>query len=175
MDAKADPAPLTRLDAQPAERSGAPTGASGEFIALVALTTSLVAMSIDTMLPALGTMATELGAAHVNDRQLVLSAFFGGLSVGQLLYGPISDATGRKPALCFGIGLFIVGKLLCTFTQSFWLLLAVRALAGFGSSGPRIVSIALVRDAFAGRGMARVMSFVSTVFILVPVLAPSIG
>ena len=169
MDAKADPAPLTR------DGSGAPTGASGEFIALVALTTSLVAMSIDTMLPALGTMATELGAAHVNDRQLVLSAFFGGLSIGQLLYGPISDATGRKPALCFGIGLFIVGNLLCTFTQSFWLLLAGRALAGFGSAGPRIVSIALVRDVFAGRGMARVMSFVSTVFILVPVLAPSIG
>jgi len=146
-----------------------------EFIALVALTTSLVAMSVDTMLPALGVMAAELGAAHANDRQLVLSAFFGGLSVGQLLYGPVSDSTGRKPALFFGIGLLIVGNLVCALSHSFNLLLAGRVLAGLGAAGPRIVSMALVRDVYAGRSMARVMSFVSTVFILVPVLAPAIG
>jgi DHA1 family bicyclomycin/chloramphenicol resistance-like MFS transporter len=146
-----------------------------EFIALMALTTSLVAMSIDTMLPALGRMASELGAAHANDRQLILSAFFGGLSLGQLIYGPVSDSTGRKPALYFGVGLFILGGVICALTQSFGWLLAGRALAGFGAAGPRIVTIAIVRDVYAGRGMARVMSFVSTVFILVPVLAPSIG
>jgi MFS transporter, DHA1 family, multidrug resistance protein len=146
-----------------------------EFIALVALTTSLVAMSIDTMLPALGAMASELGAAHVNDRQLVLSAFFVGLSLGQLVTGPVSDSTGRRPALFVGLALFMLGNLLCATTHSFaWLLLG-RALSGFGAAGPRIVAIALVRDVYAGRGMARVMSFVSTVFILVPVLAPSIG
>lgn len=161
MDAQATPA--------------APDAPKVEFIALVALTTSLVAMSIDTMLPALGAMATELGAAHANDRQLVLAAFFGGLSVGQLLYGPASDSTGRKPALFAGVGLFIVGNALCALTHDFNLLLAGRALSGFGAAGPRIISMALVRDAYAGRGMARVMSFVSTVFILVPVLAPSIG
>jgi DHA1 family bicyclomycin/chloramphenicol resistance-like MFS transporter len=159
----------------PRAGSEGPATVGAEFIALVALTTSLVAMSIDTMLPALGAMATELGAAHTNDRQLVLSAFFGGLSVGQLLYGPISDSTGRKPALFFGIGLFIVGNLVCALSHRFDLLLAGRALAGFGAAGPRIVSTALVRDVYAGRGMARVMSFVSTVFILVPVLAPTIG
>ena len=168
MDAPATATVLTEAPAAP--------GSPGvEFIALVALTTSLVAMSIDTMLPALGTMATELGAAHVNDRQLILSAFFGGLSFGQLLYGPVSDSTGRKPPLFFGIGLFIAGTLLCALTQSFSLLLLGRALAGFGAAGPRIVSVALVRDVYAGRAMARVMSFVSTVFILVPVLAPTIG
>jgi len=146
-----------------------------EFIALVALTTSLVAMSIDTMLPALGTIASELGAAHPNDRQLILSVFFGGMSVGQLMYGPVSDSTGRKPALYIGIGLFMIGGLICALTQSFTWLLIGRALSGFGAAGPRIVSVALVRDAHAGRSMARVMSFVSTVFILVPVLAPSVG
>jgi MFS transporter, DHA1 family, multidrug resistance protein len=146
-----------------------------EFIALVALTTSLVAMSIDTMLPALGTMASDLGAAHPNDRQLILSIFFGGMSLGQLVYGPISDSTGRKPALYVGIGLFMVGGAICALTRSFAWLLIGRALSGFGAAGPRIVSVALVRDAHAGRSMARVMSFVSTVFILVPVLAPSVG
>ncbi len=146
-----------------------------EFVALVALTTSLVAMSIDTMLPALGTMASELGAAHANDRQLILSVFFGGMSVGQLVYGPMSDSTGRKPALYLGIGLFVLGGLICALTQSFGWLLIGRALSGFGAAGPRIVSVALVRDAHTGSGMARVMSFVQTVFISVPVLAPSVG
>jgi MFS transporter, DHA1 family, multidrug resistance protein len=169
MDAKAAPASSS------VDGSELPATPGLEFIALVALTTSLVAMSIDTMLPALGAMATELGAAHANDRQLVLSAFFGGLSVGQLLYGPISDSTGRKPALFFGIGMFIVGNLVCALTHRFDVLLAGRVLTGFGAAGPRIVSTALVRDVYAGRAMARVTSFVSTVFILVPVLAPSIG
>lgn len=146
-----------------------------EFIALVALTTSLVAMSIDTMLPALGAMANELGASHPNDRQLVLSAFFAGLTVGQLLYGPASDSAGRRPALFVGIALFIAGNLMCALAHNFELLLLGRALSGFGAAGPRIVSIALVRDAYSGRAMARVMSFVSTVFIMVPVFAPSIG
>ena len=157
-----------------ADPNGAPAPRV-EFIALVALTTSLVAMSIDTMLPALGRMASELGAAHPNDRQLILSVFFAGMSVGQVVYGPLSDSAGRKPALYLGIGLFMLGGLICALTQSFKWLLIGRALSGFGAAGPRIVSIALVRDAHAGRSMARVMSFVSTVFILVPVLAPSIG
>jgi len=146
-----------------------------EFVALVALTTSLVAMSIDTMLPALGTMAAELGAAHANDRQLILSVFFGGMSIGQLIYGPVSDSTGRKPALYLGIALFVLGGIICSLTQSFTWLLVGRAISGFGAAGPRIVSVALVRDAHTGSGMARVMSFVQTVFILVPVVAPSVG
>jgi DHA1 family bicyclomycin/chloramphenicol resistance-like MFS transporter len=153
----------------------APASPGGEFIARVALTTSLVAMCIDTMLPALGTMASDLGAAHPNDRQLILTLFFAGLMTGQLLYGPASDTTGRKPALFFGLALFITGNLLCALTHSFALLLAGRAISGFGAAGPRIISVALVRDAYAGRGMAKVMSFVSTIFILVPVFAPSIG
>jgi DHA1 family bicyclomycin/chloramphenicol resistance-like MFS transporter len=146
-----------------------------EFIALIALTTSLVAMSIDTMLPALGTMATELGAAQPNDRQLVLSVFFAGIGVGQLASGPVSDSIGRRPTLFIGLGLFMLGALMCALSQSFGWLLVGRALSGFGAAAPRIISIALVRDLYAGRGMAKVMSFVSSVFILVPVVAPAIG
>jgi DHA1 family bicyclomycin/chloramphenicol resistance-like MFS transporter len=150
-------------------------GSTAEFVALVAFTTSMVAMSIDTMLPALGQIATDLAAADPNDRQLVLIAFFGGLSFGQLVYGPVSDATGRKPALYTGLGFFIAGAMCCALAQNFAFLLFGRALQGFGAAGPRIVSVAVVRDLHAGRSMARVMSFVQSVFILVPILAPGFG
>ena len=148
---------------------------SVEFVALVALTTSMVAMSIDTMLPALGQIASDLAVADPNDRQLVLITFFAGLSFGQLVYGPVSDATGRKPALYTGLAFFIVGALCCALAQDFAFLLFGRALQGFGAAGPRIVSVAVVRDLHAGRSMARVMSFVQSVFILVPILAPAFG
>lgn len=148
---------------------------SAEFIALVALTFSLIAMSIDSMLPALGDIAADLGAHGPNDRQLVLTAFFAGLTVGQLIYGPISDSTGRKPAMFAGIGCFILGGLICGLTTDFTIMLLGRVLQGFGAAGPRIVAVAMVRDLYAGRAMARIMSFVMAVFILVPILAPSIG
>jgi DHA1 family bicyclomycin/chloramphenicol resistance-like MFS transporter len=151
------------------------TRSSAEFIALVALTFSLIAMSIDSMLPALGDIAADLAARDPNDRQLVLTAFFAGLTVGQFIYGPISDSTGRKPAMYAGIGCFIVGGLICGFTHDFTTMLLGRLLQGFGAAGPRIVAMAMVRDLYAGRAMARIMSFVMAVFILVPILAPSIG
>lgn len=148
---------------------------SAEFVARVALTMSLVAMSIDTMLPALGQIANDLGVADPNDRQLVLTFFFAGLSIGQLVYGPLSDSLGRKPALYAGLGLFIVGGLCCALAPSFAFMLVGRALQGFGAAGPRVVAVATVRDLHSGAAMARVMSFVSTVFILVPIAAPSFG
>lgn len=146
-----------------------------EFIALVALSMSLVAMSIDSMLPALGSIAADLGAPTPNDRQLVLSAFFAGLTVGLLVYGPVSDSVGRKPTMYAGVALFILGGLLCAFTRDFNLMIAGRVLQGFGAASPRIVAIAMVRDIHGGRSMARIMSFVMAIFILVPILAPSIG
>jgi DHA1 family bicyclomycin/chloramphenicol resistance-like MFS transporter len=152
-----------------------PQRSSAEFIALVALTFSLIAMSIDSMLPALGSIAADLGARDPNDRQLVLTAFFGGLTIGQLIYGPISDSTGRKPAMYAGIGCFILGGLICALTQDFTTMVLARILQGFGAAGPRIVAMAMVRDLYAGRAMARIMSFVMAVFILVPILAPSVG
>jgi DHA1 family bicyclomycin/chloramphenicol resistance-like MFS transporter len=151
------------------------TRSSVEFIALVALTFSLIAMSIDSMLPALGNIAADLGTRDPNDRQLVLTAFFGGLTIGQFFYGPISDSTGRKPAMYAGISCFIAGGLICAFATDFTTMVLGRILQGFGAAGPRIVAMAMVRDLYAGRAMARIMSFVMAVFILVPILAPSIG
>ena len=146
-----------------------------EFVAIMSMMMALTALSIDAMLPALPQISSELGAANPNDRQLVISLIFLGQGVGQLFFGPLSDKTGRKPALYAGYALFIVGSLVSVFSASFAIMLLGRLLQGIGISAPRAISLALVRDRFEGRRMARVMSFVMTVFILVPAIAPTIG
>jgi DHA1 family bicyclomycin/chloramphenicol resistance-like MFS transporter len=148
---------------------------NAEFIALVAFSMSLVAMSIDSMLPALGTVADDLGARDPNDRQLVLTTFFGGITVGQIFYGPLADALGRKRAMYAGLAISATGTLLCVFATSFWMVLLGRLVAGIGTAGTRIVPLAIVRDMYEGRAMARVMSMAMTIFILVPIVAPGIG
>lgn len=147
----------------------------GEFVAMMALMMSLVAMSIDTMLPALSAIGAELGAASDNASQLVVTMIFLGLALGQLFYGPLSDSVGRKPAIALGYAVFAAGSLLSIFAVSFPMMLAGRLLQGLGMAGPRSVSLALIRDRFEGRAMAQVMSFISVVFILAPIIAPSFG
>ena len=146
-----------------------------EFIFLVALLTATVAMSIDTMLPAIGTIASEFGVSDPNRRQYIITSFFAGMTIGTLLFGPISDSTGRKPTIFAGLLIYLAGSALCLFSTSFEMMLAGRALQGFGAASPRIVSMAMVRDGQGGAAMARIMSFVMSVFMLVPILAPSIG
>ncbi len=146
-----------------------------EFVVLVSMMMALVALSIDAMLPALPHIGSDLGVQNTNDPQLVISAIVLGLAIGQLFFGPLSDRTGRKPAVYAGYSLFLAGSLLAVFATSFSMLLVGRLLQGVGMSAPRGVSMALVRDQYAGRDMARVMSFVMTVFILVPMIAPMMG
>jgi len=110
-----------------------------------------------------------------NRRQYIITAFFAGMTVGTLLFGPISDSTGRKPTIFAGLLIYLAGSALCLFSASFEMMLAGRALQGFGAASPRIVSMAMVRDGQGGAAMARIMSFVMSVFMLVPILAPSIG
>ncbi len=147
----------------------------GEFVALMAMMMSLAALSIDTMLPALPEIGQALGVQRVNDNQLIVSLLFLGMALGQIIYGPLSDSVGRKPAIYVGFSLFIIGCLLSFFATSFPVMLVGRVFQGVGAAGPRIVTLALVRDQYNGRAMARVMSFVMAVFILVPVIAPAIG
>ena len=146
-----------------------------EFVVLVALMTSMVALSIDAMLPALPVIAGDLDVSRLNDSQYVITLFFAGMAGGQIFFGPLSDSIGRRPAIVAGLLLFAAGCLLSMFAASFAQMLLGRFLQGLGAAGPRIVSIALVRDRYQGRGMARVMSLVMTVFILVPVFAPAVG
>ena len=146
-----------------------------EFVALTALLTSLAAMSTDAMLPALAQIGADLGVKDANEPQLIISAMFGGFAIGQIFYGPLSDFIGRRPAIVFALSIFIAGSLISVASSSFDALLFSRFLQGLGAAGPKIIVVALIRDTCEGRAMARVMSFVATVFIIVPVLAPSIG
>ena len=154
---------------------GRPMLGAGEFVPLVALLMALVALSIDAMLPALPAIGSDLGAAQRNDVQLVVTALFLGLGIGQLLFGPLSDFIGRKPAICAGLALFMAGCIVSILAPTFEAMLAGRVLQGIGVAAPRIVSVALVRDQYEGRRMARVMSFVMAMFILVPAIAPALG
>ena len=146
-----------------------------EFVIILSLMMSLTALAIDAMLPALPQIGADLQVQSANNRQLVVSSLFLGLAIGQLFFGPLSDKTGRKPAIYGGLSVFVIGSLISVFSVSFPMMLVGRLLQGTGVSSPRAVGLALVRDRFEGRAMARIMSFVTTVFILVPMIAPSMG
>ena len=146
-----------------------------EFVPLIALLMSLVALAIDAMLPALPAIGRDLGAPRPNDVQFVITSLFLGLGLGQMLFGPLSDRIGRKPAIHAGLVLFMAGCLVSIFAPTFEVMIAGRVLQGIGVAGPRIVTMALVRDQYEGRQMARLMSFAMAVFILVPTVAPALG
>jgi DHA1 family bicyclomycin/chloramphenicol resistance-like MFS transporter len=146
-----------------------------EFVVLVSMMMSLMALSIDAMLPALPQIGSDLNVQNANERQLVVSTIFIGVAVGQFFFGPLSDKTGRKPAIYVGYSLYICGSLISAFAYNFPMMLFGRMLQGIGISAPRAVLLALVRDLYKGRLMARVMSFVSTVLLLIPMVAPTLG
>ena len=147
----------------------------GEFIVLMALLGSMTALSIDAMFPAMSAIKSDLQATQGNQIQLIVPSLFLGLGLGQLLFGPSSDAFGRKPPMLWGLGMFIAGSLLSMLAPNFSIMLIGRFLQGLGTAATRVVSMALIRDCYSGRAMARVMSFIMSVFILVPMLAPSLG
>jgi len=136
---------------------------------------SLTALSIDAMLPALPQIGADLGVQNTNSRQLVVAVIFLGIALGQLFFGPLSDKTGRKPAIYAGYAVYIAGALLSIYAFSFPVMILGRFLQGVGVAAPRAVTLAVVRDRYEGRAMARVMSFIMTVFILVPMIAPTFG
>ena len=142
---------------------------------LIALLMSLVALAIDAMLPALPAIGRDLGAARPNDVQFVITAAFLGLGLGQMIFGPLSDRIGRRPAIHAGLALFAAGCLMSVLAPDFETMIAGRVLQGFGAAGPRVVVMALVRDRYEGTRMARILSFAMAVFILVPAVAPALG
>jgi len=147
----------------------------GEFIALIAMLFATIAFSIDAMLPALPEIAAAYSPDAPNRAQLVVTSFVFGMGAGTLFAGPISDAFGRKPTIMVGAAIYCLGAALAAVAPSLEWLLAARVLQGLGAAGPRVVSLAMVRDLYQGREMARVMSFAMMIFTLVPAVAPLAG
>lgn len=146
-----------------------------EFTALIAMMFATVAFSIDAMLPALPTIAAGLSPEDANRAQLVVISFVMGMGLGTFAVGPLSDRFGRRPVILWGALLYCIACAMAAFAPSLDLLLAARLLQGIGASAPRIVSLAMVRDQYKGREMARIVSFAMMIFSLVPAVAPLLG
>ena len=146
-----------------------------EFIVLMAILMSVMALAIDAMLPALDLIGLSLSVQSPNDNQLIISTLFLGMALGLMLYGPISDSYGRKVTIYLGVGIFLIGDLISLLSNDFTLMIIGRLLQGFGAAACRVITIAMIRDRFEGPKMAKVMSLIMMVFIMVPVLAPSLG
>lgn len=146
-----------------------------EFVALMASLMAIVALSIDALLPALPQISESLGIENINDNQFLITMIFLGIGFGQLVFGPLSDSFGRKPIVFAGLFLFFVASMICLTSTSFEMMIFGRVLQGVGLASLRTMSISMVRDSYHGDYMAKILSIVVMFFILVPVIAPSLG
>ncbi|MFT3965813.1 MAG: multidrug effflux MFS transporter [Sphingobium sp.] len=146
-----------------------------EFVALVAALMAINALGIDSMLPALPHIAHSLGLATENQQQWVVSAYIIGMGASQILFGPLADRYGRRAPVLFCLVLYAVMSLFASVASSFAMMIVARVLQGMGAAGTRVISVAMVRDRYEGREMARVMSLAFIVFLAVPMLAPAVG
>jgi DHA1 family bicyclomycin/chloramphenicol resistance-like MFS transporter len=151
------------------------TNSQLEFIIIMACLMSLVALSIDAVLPALNSIAVDIHSTNPADTQLLITMIFLGLGSGQLIAGPLSDSLGRKPVVYGGFIIFAMASIICVYAQSLELMILGRILQGIGLSAPRTLSIAMIRDTYEGDYMAKIMSFIVSLFILIPVIAPTLG
>lgn len=146
----------------------------GEFVVVIASLMAMTSLATSMMLAVLAEIGKTFGLGETST-QSVLTSFFVGFSVGQFIVGPISDRFGRRPALIGGLALYLAGSLLCIVAPSFETLLAARLIQGLGAAAPRIITISVIRDCYAGRRMASVMSLAMTVLMIVPVVSPAFG
>jgi len=146
-----------------------------EFVMLMAVMTAIPAMSIDMMLPALPDIGRDLNVSNPNDRQSVVLFFFLGLAAGSLFYGPLSDRYGRRAILIATLCCLLAMTIIAALAPSFPILIGVRLAAGFFAAACRVTVVSIVRDCFRGDAMARIISLIMMVFIIVPMLAPSLG
>ena len=145
-----------------------------EFLILAASLMACQALAIDAMLPALPTIAEALDVDNANHVQWVVTAYVAGMGSGQLFWGMLSDRFGRRPVLITGLTLYVIAALLAGYANSFTSLLSWRFVHGLAGACV-VVSRSVIRDLYSGRQMARVMSLTFIIFIMVPVMAPTLG
>ena len=146
-----------------------------EFVALMASLMSVVSLSIDALLPALPDIEKSLSITNGSETRLLVTMIFLGLGFGQLIFGSLSDSYGRKIMVCIGFVVFIIASIICVTTKHFEVMIVGRILQGIGLSSPRSLSLSMIRDSYSGNYMAKIISIVVMFFILIPVVAPSIG
>jgi DHA1 family bicyclomycin/chloramphenicol resistance-like MFS transporter len=161
-------------DVPPADLPHMPIGGR-EFVAMMAATMALQALAVDAMLPALGMIAQDLGVSNPNHRQLVVGVFLVAAGFGSLLPGPMSDRYGRRRVLLVCFAGYIVLSLGCALAPGFNTLIALRILVALCSAGLTVLPAAIIRDRHSGDAMARMLSTVSMVFMIAPMVAPSVG
>ena len=148
----------------------------GEFVAMMSMLMATIAISIDTLLPAFDEIEAQFDLDPIDSPiSLTITAFFVSMGVATLFWGPLADRYGRKPVMYSSLALIVIGALVSTFATSFEVLLAGRVFWGAAAAGPRTVILAIVRDSYEGDVMARIMSLVTAVFLVVPILAPGLG
>lgn len=156
--------------------AGPRTAGDREFIILVIALMACGALAIDTILPAFADVRAEFGMPADSTRVgWLVTAFFLGLAVGPWLYGPASDRFGRRRPLQAGLVLYVLSAVVAALATSWTVMVAARFVWGLGAAGPRSLSVAMVRDRYSGDAMARLMSVIMAVFLLVPILAPAVG
>lgn len=146
-----------------------------EFVALIAALMAVNALGVDLMLPALADIGRDLAIATANERQWIVTAYIFGFGLGQIVYGPLTDRFGRKRVLMAALAAFVVAAVFAAGSQSFAALLGARILQGVTSASSRVLSVAIVRDRFSGRRMARTLSIAQMIFFIFPILAPTLG
>ena len=147
-----------------------------EFILMLSMAMAVVAMAIDMMLPAMGSIRESFGLADdSNAAAATITFFFFGLGIGQLLWGPLSDALGRKRVLYIGMLIYIVAAIASAFAPSLGFLFVTRFVWGIGGAAGMAIARSIVRDVYDGSAMATAMSYIMAIFLLVPILAPALG
>ncbi len=163
--------PLAPLRADPGRHLG-----QRELIAMLGMATAAAALGIDTMLPAFGEMRADLGLAPDSPAiGNIITFYFAGMAVGQLFWGPLADRFGRRSTLHVSLVLYAVAAVAAALSPTLATVVITRSLWGFAAAGPRIVAMTVVRDSFEGLHASQAMSSLMAVFIVVPIVAPSVG
>ncbi len=146
-----------------------------ELIIMMASLMSLNALAIDIMLPALGLISDDFALPSVNDRQWTITSYIYGMAMGSILYGSLADRYGRKPVLLVTIGIYTLFGILCALAWDYELLLIGRFIQGLAASAMGVLANSIIRDRYDGDAMARSMSTIMMVFMIVPITAPLLG
>jgi MFS transporter, DHA1 family, multidrug resistance protein len=142
---------------------------------MMALLMALNALAIDVMLPGLPAIAGALGAPDANAQQYIITFYFIGLGAGSLLHGPLADRFGRRAVILWSLAGYVVSALVSGLSWNWEMLLAMRVLHGLFGAAMGVVATAVVRDRTSGDDMARLMSLIFLIFMVVPIVAPSVG